>query len=58
MNLEFPFIPIVVVGDPGITAQVLWLVAKPGLTCSEVSEVTLWLRGRTQADITGGSFRD
>ena len=50
--------PAIVVGDPGITDQVLWLVAEPRLACNEVSVVAHWLLGRTQADVTGGSFRD
>ena len=48
----------IVVADPGITAQALWLVAEPRFARIEVSVVAKWLLGPTQADITGGSFRD
>ena len=42
------------VGDPSLTAQILWLIAEPGLSCADVRVVALRLLGRTQTDVTGG----
>ena len=45
------------VGDPCITAHVLWLGAEVRIAGSRVGEVADWLLGLTQADVTDGGFR-
>ena len=39
--------------DTSLTAQILWLVAEPGLSCADVRVVALRLLGRSQTDVTG-----
>ena len=57
IGLEVVFVSSKAVGDPCITAHVLWLVAEPRIAGSRVGEVTDWLVGLTQADVTDGGLR-
>ena len=51
------FVSCHAVGDPCITAHVLWIVAEPRIAGSRVGEVADWLLGLTQADVTDGGLR-
>ena len=57
LGLEVLFVSSPAVGEPCITAHVLWLVAEPRIAGSRVGEVADWLVGLTQADVTGGGLR-